>query len=220
MNAIPVIYVVDSKQDQVDFSELSDFLYKSGILEKFSFAMVSDPVIYFRQDFLDYISQNGMSSLFNFTLSLEDVTSKSMNINELESVILKFISKLNGASKILIVDPYLYCLDGENDLFEKSIRSISEKVQRVILITSPRHIKNKIGIDNKIRTILPGVIIDNFTTDDVHDRFWIGMDIKKGIVMGTSFNGIGKKLALVDIISEGDIDSIVKEIEKIIGVSL
>lgn len=220
MNTIPLVYVVESKQDKVDFSELSNFLCKSGILEKFSFGIVSDPVIYFRQDFIDYISKNGMSSLFNFTLSLEDVTSKSMDINELESVILKFISHLNGAEQILIVDPYLYCLDSENDLFEKSIRTISGKVKRVILITSPRHIKNKIDIDNKIRTILPGIIIDNFTTDDVHDRFWIGTDIGKGIVMGTSFNGIGKKLALVDRISENDIDNIVKEIEKIIGVSL
>ena len=53
MDENTIFYAVKSNQEKVDFSELSDFLYKSGILEKFSFSLIAvDPVFYFRQDFL------------------------------------------------------------------------------------------------------------------------------------------------------------------------
>jgi len=221
MDENTIFYAVKSNQEKVDFSELSDFLYKSGILEKFSFSLIDvDPVFYFRQDFLEYISKNGISSLFNFTISLEDITSKSMKVDEIESVILKFITQLNGAEKILIIDPYFYSTDSKSDLFEKSIKAISSKVQEIILVTSPRHVKNKADIDSKIKLLIPNIILNNITTDDIHDRFWIGIDKKKGVVIGTSFNGIGKKLALVDRISESDVNDIVKDIEKMTGTSL
>ena len=143
-----------------------------------------------------------------------------MKVDEIESVILKFITQLNGAEKILITDPYFYSTDSKSDLFEKSIKAISSKVQEIILVTSSRHVKNKADIDSKIKLLIPNIILNNITTDDIHDRFWIGIDKKKGVVIGTSFNGIGKKLALVDRISESDVNDIVKDIEKMTGTSL
>jgi hypothetical protein len=45
MDENTIFYAVKSNQEKVDFSELNDFLYKSGILEKFSFSLIAvDPV--------------------------------------------------------------------------------------------------------------------------------------------------------------------------------
>ena len=49
--------------------------------------------------------------------------------------------------------------------------------------------------------------------NEFHDRFWVGIDNRKGVVLGTSLNGIGKKIALVDILKESDVDAIIDELK-------
>jgi hypothetical protein len=51
-------------------------------------------------------------------------------------------------------------------------------------------------------------------TDDFHDRFWIA-DKAKGLFVGTSLNGIGKKYALVDVMRDEDTATIVKELRRV-----
>lgn len=48
-------------------------------------------------------------------------------------------------------------------------------------------------------------------TDDFHDRFWIS-NRKKGFYTGTSFNGIGKRISLINLLSEDDVTEIIEEL--------
>ena len=46
---------------------------------------------------------------------------------------------------------------------------------------------------------------------DFHDRFWIA-DRKKGFYTGTSINGIGKRISLINLLSEEDVEIIIDEL--------
>lgn len=50
-------------------------------------------------------------------------------------------------------------------------------------------------------------------TSEFHDRFWIS-NRKKGFYTGTSLNGVGKRISLINTISEEDVRQIVEELVK------
>ena len=52
------------------------------------------------------------------------------------------------------------------------------------------------------------------TTKEFHDRFWI-IDRTKGLFIGTSLNGIGKRYALVDIIRDNDTKDLMNALMKL-----
>jgi hypothetical protein len=91
------IYTIKPRNDSVSFTDLSEKLHQSGLLNDFEFHQIPLPVYSFRQEFLDHIAENGLSSLYNFTIVMEDITSPSMTVNDIEKVIAKFLAHLNGA---------------------------------------------------------------------------------------------------------------------------
>ena len=82
--------------------------------------------------------------------------------------------------------------------------------QFVVVITDNRDykaksfelVKSKVGASIKLKFSL-----------DFHDRFWI-VDRKNGICSGTSLNGVGKRISLLNEISEEDVRDIVYELSE------
>ncbi len=217
MNESSLIYQIDPIEKDTEYNELFELLYKSEILKKFSFEQIPFPVLRFREDFLEYIAKNGLFSLYNLTLSCEDITSKSMNIDQIEKVIFKFLANLKQANQLIIIDPYIYKTMGNDvQLFEKAIKEIASDnhcLNEIIFVTPEKNNENKELIHKAVQKVIPEIEIREFNTDIIHDRFWIDINNKIGIVMGTSFNGIGKEMALIDKISESDVNQIIEELK-------
>ena len=53
----------------------------------------------------DYISKNGISSLFHFSITCDAVLHAGIHVDEIEEVMLGFIRKLKGTKNLLIIDP-------------------------------------------------------------------------------------------------------------------
>jgi hypothetical protein len=53
--------------------------------------------------------------------------------------------------------------------------------------------------------LVPTIMIKTVETEEFHDRFWIDPDAHKGLVMGTSLNGVTKKIALIDHLGREDV---------------
>jgi hypothetical protein len=60
----------------------------------------------------------------------------------------------------------------------------------------------------------PHISVEHSKSKYFHDRFWIADDLR-GIFVGTSLNGLGKKYALVDNIRDSDTNSIVEELRRL-----
>ena len=65
-----------------------------------------------------------------------------------------------------------------------------------------KKIENKLTQDIKI-----------IWNDDFHDRFWIA-DRKKGFYTGTSINGLGKRITLINLLSKDEVKIIIDELNK------
>ena len=59
------------------------------------------------------------------------------------------------------------------------------------------------NIHTAIKQINPNISINTKYTKIFHDRFWI-VDSKKGVFVGTSLNGIGRRYAVIDWLQEDD----------------
>ncbi|MNV71993.1 hypothetical protein D3C71_1650450 [compost metagenome] len=125
-------------------------------------------------------------------------------------MILGFVRKLNGTKHLLIVDPYLYSEDPAClSLFEKMISELSSQLEKVTIVTNGRRNNLSSAMHSVLKNVATSVQIQDVVTDEFHDRFWIDLDSDQGIVMGTSLNGIGKKIALVDYLAPADVNAIV-----------
>ncbi|MEO8778611.1 MAG: hypothetical protein ABI389_08055 [Rhodanobacter sp.] len=63
---------------------------------------------------------------------------------------------------------------------------------------------------NVFSTVVPGIQINDVVTEDFHNRYWIDGESTKGVVVGTSLNGIGKKIAMIDHARSADSREIVR----------
>ncbi|MGV0981020.1 MAG: hypothetical protein ACOYB0_01525 [Polynucleobacter sp.] len=153
----------------------------------------------------NYISKNGISSLFHFSIACDAVLHPGFQVDDIEKVILGFIERLNGVKNLLIIDPYFYSTETACvNLFGKMISKISDRLETITFITNGQTISQKTAMHEVCRALIPKIKIRDVLTNEFHDRFWIDPENKNGIVIGTSLNGIGKKIALIDYISSND----------------
>ena len=209
-----VLLSLKFKNKNKNFSDFIECVHKTSLLDDFELGIISHPVYALSDEILEHILENGLSSLYHFSVLLEDVISPKVDIDEIEEIILKFILKLDGVKKLAIIDPYFFAGKPNQKhvrMFERFINCISSELNEIVFFT------NNI-IDNKraILEVIPSNIVHNCIVSDViHDRFWIDVDNYKGIVIGTSFNGIGKKLALIDFLKETDAKEIIDTLRDI-----
>lgn len=204
---------VELKDPNGTFEEFHELLYKSGILDNYNVFQVPFPVYEFADEFLDHVSNNGFESLFNYTISMEDITSPSMTINKVEEIVCKFVMRLDASERLLIIDPYFYAPSNATntvDIFSRLLSSVSNNLNEITIVTNGRKIDTKAAMHTAIKSIRQNITINDFSTDEFHDRFWLDPDRSIGIVMGTSLNGLGNKISLVDKLSDQDVTEIVK----------
>ena len=61
------------------------------------------------------------------------------------------------------------------------------------------------------------VQVSVYYSEAIHDRWWIVENVKKGILCGTSLNGIGKdKLSTITPLSEDDVEKIINDSNNIV----
>lgn len=209
-----------SKKTNGDLSDFIGELHKHNIVDKYNVGIVPDPVIYFRDDFINEVVNNGFGSMLNFTVTMDDITTPSMQINDIERVFHKFVEHLKPINHLLITDPYFYPkLVDVDTVATKFIQLINPIINEIDRITVVYNGKNQSSISQYIENLKkanPNIQLENYITQDFHDRFWLNPTVKKGIVVGTSINGIGKKISLVDTLNSVDASQVIEEVSKII----
>ncbi len=121
------------------------------------------------------------------------------------------MSKLDGVKHLLIIDAFFY--DDKPEcllLLDKIVRSMSSKLERVTLITHGKRASVRPVMHNVFSKVVSGIQINDVVTDDFHDRYWIDVENTKGVMVGTSLNGIGKKIAMIDHANAADTREIIR----------
>lgn len=131
--------------------------------------------------------------------------------NEIDSKIEKYVRVLEGARCLIIIDPYLYAsskdLVSVSNRFAKMISWVGDGLEEIITYTNGKS-QGKQQMQSAVISIRPTVRFVDYVQTDLHDRFWIDPQTKRGIVFGTSLNGLGLRLAIVKRLSEKDVESV------------
>lgn len=120
--------------------------------------------------------------------------------------------RLSGATSLLICDPYFFTADTNVDHL---IDLLPKSLSRIQVIHSGSANCYWQDTADEIQEKLPGKIsMSRLVNEDIHDRVWI-KDRCSGFVVGTSLNGIGKKIAFLLDIPPEDLDKFISILDPI-----
>ncbi|MBW3762320.1 hypothetical protein GL264_16145 [Aeromonas jandaei] len=164
-----------------------------------------------REEFI----KHGPSSLFRYHITCDSILHTGIAVDEVETVILGFIRTLKDVKNLIIIDAFFYSNEEQVlHLFKKMILELSDSLQSITFFTQepkPKDAKkrNPDAMHNILKSLNPNIRIKDIVTDEIHDRFWLDADNNKGIVMGTSLNGVTKKLTLIDYLQPSDARAVI-----------
>ncbi len=198
-----IVYVT-SLNKNLDYSDFFTEFHKQPELSR-NFGVCKFEAIAVAETLREYVTKHGISSLFHYTLACDAVMHGGIHVDDIEKLILGFISNLKGVKNLLIIDAYLYTDDPDCvALFEKMVTEISGDLESVTFLTNGTRAGEKSAMHDAIRKAVPKVRIHDVKTDIFHDRHWIDADRYIGVYIGTSLNGIRKKVALIDNMGHSD----------------
>ena len=167
------------------------------------------------------IIQKGMTEIITgSTLLLEHVIKPKTPLPIIKNTLQKFLDNIGVSKELIIVDPYFYAkikdkqqLTDYCDLIGSCLEKYSTVIENIYVVTDngKNDPTTKNALHQKIRTTIPGVILNDTYSPDFHDRFWITNNRLSGILIGTSMNHIGKKYALIDYLKKDDVELIIQE---------
>jgi hypothetical protein len=132
------------------------------------------------------------------------------------------LTRLFPVDEIIIVDNYIFPKISDTiekrdylQLFEDIFTPVVKNIKTIKFITLPKY-NHDLYLEFKDLLLAMNPSLDVFCkmSDEFHDRFWIA-DRSKGLFIGTSLNGIGKRYALIDMVRDDDTAEILSILEKL-----
>lgn len=145
----------------------------------------------------------------NLEYITEEVLWKNMTDDEKAKKFSQYLLEIDSeGNELIIVDPYFFSSE-ESDYCDLLASILNQsKARKIIVVTDKHNCKQASAnkISNKMNKVLEVKYSNCF-----HDRFWIA-NRKKGFYTGTSFNGIGKKISLINTLPQDDVKDIIDEL--------
>lgn len=91
---------------------------------------------------------------------------------------------------------------------------IPDSITMIDVFYNPEHINNHIMEKISQFAKKKNICLANYETKEIHDRVWI-KDKSRGWVVGTSFNGLGNKLAFLLDLPHDDLVKFLDELDRI-----
>ena len=158
---------------------------------------------------LEFRGQNEFNEIIKFLTSPSEYRSA-----------LKFLTNwAKKAKKLTIADPYLLSFDKtkNNPTLSNYVDALTSTLPRNIKLLEVFHLPSpnrKIANSVKEYCYENGIRFENYSTTVIHDRVWI-KDDTEAIIIGTSFGGIGNKLAFVLPLPPSDLNEFKQELQQI-----
>jgi len=157
------------------------------------------------------IREKGIIHYTNTISLMEGVLPDNIPREDLVDLLRYMVRNIQASNELLIIDPYLFPDNPDADYITylgKIFGSAIGKITRLDVVTSPKcNHATEAAFFAMVQAIKPGVAHGIKYTTSFHDRFWIGDKIR-GVFVGTSLNGIGKRYAIADYIREEDVKDI------------
>lgn len=171
------------------------------------------------QEIADYVMKYGLSDTVNpeyFHFTGKTTTRRE----EFIIAIQRFLDVILKGKTLVIVDPYIFPKKYDSDyviFFDEILQKYYSKLSTINFVTSP---DANPAVQKKIIDLIkvgnPQIKVKVQYSTEFHDRFWISPRNRKGIFMGTSLNGLGRKYTVIDYLNDDDVREILSGVKKII----
>ena len=162
------------------------------------------------------IFERGLTNILTAEIFHEVLGTPNDNTEEIINVFKKFLDRIINTDHLILVDSYIFSDKNEknkySDFVYKIFSDFLKKLQKITFITSKLKYNNeteKVIFEN-FKNKNTSLILETKFSNLFHDRFWLCG--KKGLFVGSSLNGIGKKYCLIDYIDHDDILDINKHL--------
>lgn len=145
----------------------------------------------------------------NLEYITEEVLWKNMTDDEKAKKFSQYLLEIDSeGNELIIVDPYFFSSE-ESDYCDLLVSILNQSKARKIIVVTDKHNCKQASV-NKIFNKM-NIVLEVKYSNCFHDRFWIA-NRKKGFYTGTSFNGIGKKISLINTLPQEDVKDIIDEL--------
>ena len=210
---LKTIYFIEPPPDGDYLINLAQKLSSDG----YSLSYI-DKEIFLTTEIKQVLLDKGITSILSQQLLPEEVLPDSTPRNAVIDILKYKLNRCNPNDSLHIIDPYLYPSNYDQDyiadfveIFKASIKACNHIK---ICTLQNRNSNLEQQIENQIHTINPQISIEKKYSNVFHDRFWIA-DNERGVFVGTSLNGIGRRYAVVDYLQEEDAKEIVNRYNQI-----
>lgn len=133
------------------------------------------------------------------------------------ALLAQMISKLAPTEDFIIVDPYLLPKNRSSEYFTELLsllEPIAKSVNRISLVTSEKYDPQLFELlKTNLHQTCPNCVLFLKVSDRYHDRLWIA-DKGRGLFVGASLNGIGRRYAIADYLEDNDAKDVVDDLTK------
>lgn len=172
-----------------------------------------------KDEVIEFMAEHGYAEFMNTVPMNESVVPQGATQPQVVAIMDKYLTKLRIDNELIIVDPFFLAptrVTNYPQLIESILKNhlINLDTLRIITTSNARKIDTTLlaSIESLLQSHKPTLKIIHNKSDDFHDRYWISNNREKAIVTGTSINGLGNKLALVDRVNTSDVRDIVNEL--------
>lgn len=179
---------------------------------------IDDPAFYFRDTCVQQILEHGLTTYLKMDLILEEVTTPRTPPDRVEEILIRFLTHISIDNELIIIDPYFFapridasCVTRVCNIIQPFISTLTELKIVTASHSSAYSANSKNLVVTAINSLSPGMTISHTQSNELHDRFWISNKREKGILNGTSLNGLGKKYAVIDYLEDDDVKAIISD---------
>jgi hypothetical protein len=158
------------------------------------------------------LTEQGVTYVWRLVRLQEAVVPQTKNVEPLVRVLESMLANLAPSQDFVIVDRYLFSKGsdpGYPALLASLLAPIARAVRRIKFIMGPGSDSTLLKrVQEFLLAEAPSLSVVHDISNDFHDRFWLA-DQSRGLFLGTSLNGLGKRYALVDYMAPHDVREIV-----------
>ena len=157
--------------------------------------------------------EHGVSYVWQLVRLQEAIMPPSADVPALLAMLTQMLTLLSPRESFVVVDRYLLPKKRSADYRDRLVsilEPLATRVASLTLVTDRSHDAALLqDISTEISRRAPECRVVHRTSTQFHDRFWLA-DLDRGLLVGTSLNGLGNRYALVDRMRSSDVQEIVQ----------
>jgi len=207
------IYLIEPDPDGLTLLEINKCTHRFGC----SLSSISKD-IFVKMEAKRLLEDVGPTTILATQLLTEAVLPDTGSRGVLIDTLRYMLNRCAPTASMIIIDPYLYPTPADGT-YEADLTSVLQPLaaqcSSIGIATLPnRNVALESSIVSTIKAVKPAIRIEHKYTNVFHDRFWIA-DGVRGLFVGTSLNGIGKRYAVIDYLQDNDTLQIVQRYNRI-----